>query len=255
MSRLLRPAIGIIALMLTFAVLPGSASADPAYRVLVFSRTAGYRHDSIPAGITAIRELGTANGFSVTAIENPALFTRRSLARYAAVVFLNTTGDVLDARQQSAFEAYIGAGGGFVGIHSAADTEYDWPFYGELVGAYFASHPAIQRATVKVADRAHAATAHLGPTWQRRDEWYNYRTNARSNAHVLATLDESTYRGGSMGADHPTAWCKEFRGGRAFYTGGGHTAESYAEPDFRAHLLGAIRYAAGVVQADCRPAA
>ncbi len=138
-------------------------------------------------------------------------------------------------------------------MHAAADTEYDWPFYGGLAGAYFDSHPAIQPATVRVEDRAHPATAHLDGAWNRTDEWYNYRTNPRERAHVLATLDESTYSGGNMNGDHPLSWCQEYRGGRAFYTGAGHTKESYAEPAFRTHLLGGIRYATGAAQADCRP--
>jgi type 1 glutamine amidotransferase len=229
------------------------AVADDPYDVLVFSRTAGFRHDSIAAGTQAIRELGAANGFSVTATEDPAVFTAAGLAAYEAVVFLNTTGDVLDNTRQAAFESYIRGGGGYVGVHAAADTEYDWPFYGQLVGAWFASHPAIQPAAVVVGDRAHAATAHLPQRWTRTDEWYNYRTNPRSTAHVLATLDESSYSGGGMGADHPHVWCKTLDAGRSFYTGGGHTIESYADPAFRAHLLGGIRYAAGATNADCRP--
>ncbi|MGA5301635.1 ThuA domain-containing protein [Nucisporomicrobium flavum] len=232
---------------------PAAAAADDPYDVLVFSRTAGFRHDSIPAGTTAIRELGAANGFSVTATEDPAVFTTAGLAPYEAVVFLNTTGDVLNAAQQTAFEGYVRGGGGYVGVHAAADTEYDWPFYGNLVGAWFASHPAIQAADVVVEDRAHAATAHLPQRWHRTDEWYNYRTNARSTAHVLASLDEGSYSGGGMGADHPHAWCKTLDGGRSFYTGGGHTIESYSDPAFRAHLLGGIRYAARQANADCRP--
>ncbi|MEV1047570.1 ThuA domain-containing protein [Streptomyces sp. NPDC049916] len=230
-----------------------SAAADPAYDVLVFSKTAGFRHDSIPAGITALRQLGAANNFTVTATEDATAFTSTNLAGYEAVVFLSTTGDVLNAAQQTAFEGYIEAGGGYVGIHAAADTEYDWTWYGGLAGALFKSHPHIQPATVKVEDRAHDATAHLGPTWQRTDEWYDYRTNPRTSAHVLASLDESTYSGGTMGGDHPIAWCKDYRGGRAFYTGGGHTAESYAETAFRRHLLGGIRWAAEMTEADCRP--
>ncbi|MEV8508683.1 ThuA domain-containing protein [Actinoplanes sp. NPDC051475] len=241
-------------LLAALLLIPAPAAvADDPYDVLVFSRTAGFRHDSIPAGTQAIRDLGAQNGFSVTATEDPAVFTTAGLAGYEAVVFLNTTGDVLDAAQQTAFESYIRGGGGYVGVHAAADTEYDWPFYGELVGAWFASHPAIQPATVVVEDRAHAATAHLPQRWNRTDEWYNYRTNARSTAHVLASLDESTYSGGGMGADHPHAWCKTLSAGRSFYTGGGHTQESYADPAFRAHLLGGIRYAAGQTNADCRP--
>ena len=230
-----------------------SQAADTPYDVLVFSKTAGFRHDAIPVGIQTIRELGTANSFTVTATEDANQFTTSNLSRFEAVIFLNTTGDVLNGTQQSAFESYIGAGGGYVGVHSAADTEYDWPFYGNLVGAYFASHPAIQQARVKVEDRAHPATAHLPQTWTRTDELYNFRTNPRASARVLATLDESSYSGGSMGADHPHVWCKTYSGGRSFYTGAGHTQASYADPAFRAHLLGGIRYAAGRAKADCRP--
>ncbi|MGY0065309.1 ThuA domain-containing protein [Streptomyces sp. QTS137] len=228
-------------------------AADPAYEILVFSRTAGFRHSSIDDGIAALRALGTTNNFTVDASEDPQVFTTGNLAQYEAVVFLSTTGDVLGDAQQTAFEQYIQEGGGYVGIHAAADTEYDWPFYEGLAGALFHSHPAIQSATVEVEDRAHDATAHLGTTWQRTDEWYNYRTNPRTTAHVLASLDESSYSGGNMSGDHPIAWCKDYQGGRAFYTGGGHTDESYADPAFRRHLLGGIRWAAGMTEADCRP--
>jgi cytochrome c len=170
------------------------------------------------------------------------------------VIFLSTTGNVLNTGQQNAFENYIQDGGGFVGIHAAADTEYDWGFYGNLVGAYFKSHPAIQQATVKVADRTHPATRHLPERWVRTDEWYDYRTNPRGDVHVLATLDETTYTGENMNtnADHPIAWCQPFEGGRSFYTGGGHTQESYGEPAFQQHLLGGIRWAAGDVDGECR---
>ena len=223
------------------------------HRVLVFSKTAGFRHDSIPEGVAAVRELGAAHGFAVDATEDADAFTSRNLGRYAAVVFLSTTGDVLDPAQQGAFERYIKRGGAYVGVHAAADTEYDWAFYGGLAGAYFQSHPAIQPATVDVEDRAHPATAGLGATWNRTDEWYNYRSNPRERAHVLASLDESSYSGGTMNGDHPIAWCQNYQGGRAFYTGGGHTKESFADHAFRQHLLGGIRWAIGEAQADCRP--
>ncbi|MFY1617100.1 ThuA domain-containing protein [Micromonospora sp. WMMD736] len=257
MRRLLRSVVGVGAAALaviacTTPATPASA-ADAPYDVLVFSKTAGFRHDAIPVGIQTIRDLGAANNFTVTATEDAAAFTTANLAQYEAVVFLNTTGDVLNATQQTAFESYIGSGRGYVGVHAAADTEYDWPFYGNLVGAWFASHPAIQQANIKVEDRGHAATGHLPQTWTRTDEWYNYRTNARSTAHVLATLDESSYSGGGMGADHPLSWCKSYGGGRSFYTGAGHTQASYAESNFRNHLLGGIRYASGRSKADCRP--
>ncbi|MFG6200646.1 ThuA domain-containing protein [Nonomuraea sp. JJY05] len=227
---------------------PGSSPADGG-DVLVFSRTTGFRHDSIAAGIQAIKNMG----FKATATEDSGAFTTANLTSYKAVVFLNTTGDVLNADQQAAFESYIKAGGGYVGVHAAADTEYDWPFYGELVGAWFSKHAAIQQAKIKVEDRANPATAHLDTAWTRTDEWYDYKSNPRSTAHVLATLDESSYSGGSMGADHPISWCKTYQGGRSFYTGLGHTAETYSEQAFLQHLKGGIAYAMGTAQADCRP--
>ncbi|MGI5149811.1 ThuA domain-containing protein [Plantactinospora sp. CA-294935] len=233
-------------------VTPAPAEAAPLTSVLVFSKTAGFRHSSIAPGIAAIRQLGTANGFTVTATEDAAAFSTGNLGQYQAVVFLNTTGDVLNAGQQSAFESYIAAGGGYVGVHAAADTEYDWPWYGGLAGAYFASHPATQQATIRVEDRGNVSTSHLGPTWTRTDEWYNYRTNPRSRVKVLASLDESSYSGGSMG-DHPITWCQNYGGGRAWYTGLGHTDESYSDPFFARMLLGGIRIAAGAAPADCRP--
>ncbi|MBQ1048836.1 ThuA domain-containing protein [Micromonospora sp. C51] len=228
-------------------------AAAETFSVLVFSKTAGFRHASIPTGIAAIQELGVEHGFTVDTTEDGAAFTDANLAQYRAVIWLSTTGDVLTADQQAAFERYIQAGGGYAGIHAAADTEYSWSWYGELVGAYFNSHPANQQATVKVEDPAHPSTAHLPGRWSRFDEWYNYRTNPRGSVHVLATLDETSYNAGSgaMGHDHPIAWCQDYDGGRAWYTGGGHTDESYAEPEFRTHLLGGIRTAAGIQGADC----
>jgi type 1 glutamine amidotransferase len=221
------------------------APTESVQRILVFTKTTAFRHDSIPAGLSAVRELGAAHGFAVDATEDAAAFTAGNLGRYAAVVFLNTSGTVFEAPHRAALEAYIGDGNGFVGVHGAADTEYDWPFYGELVGAWFLQHPAIQPARVVVEDRSHAATVHLGPEWHRTDEWYSFRTNPRSAVRVLASLDEASYQGGGMG-DHPITWCREVGGGRAFYTALGHTVESYADDGFRALLVGGIRWAAGL---------
>ncbi|MFF8572481.1 ThuA domain-containing protein [Streptomyces sp. NPDC015408] len=258
LTRRLRRGAAIVATAVACALAaPAPATqADPLRRaadfdVLVFSKTAGFRHDAIPAGIDALRELGGQGGFTVTATEDAAAFTPSGLSGYEAVVFLNTTGDVLNDSQQAAFETYVDSGGGFVGVHAAADTEYDWPYYGRLVGAYFDSHPAIQQATLVTEDRTHPATAHLGATWTRTDEWYNYRANPRPGVHVLQTLDETTYSGGNMGADHPVSWCHSQGAGRSFYTGLGHTAQSYGDPAFRSLLLGAVRYAAGQAPADC----
>jgi type 1 glutamine amidotransferase/PKD repeat protein len=246
-----RLAVALVVIGSLAVPVSAAAAKKPSFNVLVFSKTAAFRHDSIPAGIQAITQLGTQNGFAVTATEDATRFNDRELVKYAAVIFLSTTGDVLNAEQQAAFERYIRAGRGFVGIHAASDTEYEWPFYGELVGGYFSSHPAIQRATVKVADRVHPSTSMLPDRWNRTDEWYDFRTNPRGKVHVLATLDGTTYDGDTMGSDHPTAWCQDYVGGRSWYTGGGHTQESYAEPLFRAHILGGIRWAAGAMPGDC----
>ncbi|GAA2360564.1 ThuA domain-containing protein [Dactylosporangium salmoneum] len=232
--------------------MPRAAAATP-FDVLVFSKTAGFRHDSIPAGIAAIQALGAANGFTVDTTEDAAAFTDANLAKYEAVVWLSTTGDVLDADQQAAFQRYIEHGGGYAGVHAASDTEYDWPWYGELMGAWFTSHPAQQQVTVKVEDPAHPSTKDLPAKWSRFDELYNFRTNPRGKVHVLASLDETTYQPGSgaMGADHPIAWCHDYDGGRSWYSGLGHTQESFSDPQFLGHLLGGIESAAGVVKADC----
>jgi type 1 glutamine amidotransferase len=221
-----------------------------ANRVLVFSKTAGFRHSSISNGIAAIQQMAATNNFEVTATEDAAQFSDAGLAPFQVVVFLNTTGDVLDTDQEAAFQRFIEAGNGFVGIHSATDTEHGWPWYGGLVGAYFTDHPAIQGATALIEDPSHPSTVALPSAWLRTDEWYNFNLNPRTNdpsIRVLATLDESTYTGGNMGADHPIAWYHEYDGGRAWYTAGGHTTSSFDEPLFRAHLLGGIRYAAGAI--------
>jgi cytochrome c len=215
-------------------------------RILVFTKTTGFRHESIPAAIEAVRELGAASGLAVDTTEDSNAFSESNLARYEAVVFLMTTGDVLEGSQERAFERFIRSGGGFAGVHSAADTEYGWGWYGGLVGAYFKSHPQVQRASIRVEDARHPSTAGLPRSWTRTDEWYNFARNPRPSVNVLTTLDETSYSPGpgAMGADHPTAWWHPYRGGRAWYTAGGHTAGSYSDPLFRRHLLGGIRYAA-----------
>jgi glucose/arabinose dehydrogenase/type 1 glutamine amidotransferase len=240
---MLRRALLCVALVLAGLTIPVSPAFAADFTVLVFSKTAGFRHDSIPVGITAIQQLGAQNNFTVEATEDANAFTDANLARFQAVIWLSTTGDVLNATQQAAFERYIRAGGGYAGVHAAADTEYDWPWYGNLVGAYFLQHPAIQQATVRIEDTSHPSTAGLPANWVRTDEWYSYRTNPRANVHVLANLNEATYTGGGMG-DHPIAWCRAYDGGRTWYSGLGHTQESYGEANFRTHLLGGIRYAA-----------
>jgi cytochrome c len=218
--------------------------------VLVFSRTGGFRHDSIPAGLTALTELAEQHGFGLAATEDKAQFTDENLARFAAVVFLSTTGEVLDAPHEAAFERYIAAGHGYVGIHAASDCEYTWPFYGALVGAYLAGHSLVVPASVKPESVTHASLTGLPSPWLRTDEWYGFRSNPRSQVTVLLTVDETSYEPGQglMGADHPVAWYHSYQGGRAFYTALGHTAETFREPEFLVHLLGGVQWAAGIVQ-------
>lgn len=227
------------------ALITGCSKTRPGKpRVLVFTKTAGFRHASIPAGIKAIQKLGQENGFDVDTTENASRFTEDSLQQYAAVIFLNTTGDVLNNFQEADFERYIQAGGGFVGIHAATDTEYDWGWYGRLVGAYFDNHPpGVHKATLTVKDKNFAATKGLPDKWEHTDEWYNFK-NVNKNTHVLITVDEKTYQGGTMG-DHPISWYHEYDGGRAFYTELGHTDESYTEANYLKHILGGIQYAIG----------
>jgi type 1 glutamine amidotransferase len=239
----------------TAADAPGAGSDAPAaddgapsgpFRVLLFSKTAAYRHASIPTAIAALMDLQATGGYQAETTEDAAQFVADNLARFQVVVFLMTTGDVLDDTQQAAFEAWMSAGGSYMGVHSAADTEYDWPFYGQLVGAYFSRHPDIQKATVRIEATTHPTTVGLPDPWSRTDEWYDFRTNPRPNVTVLATLDESTYTGGMMGADHPIVWAHDTAGGgRAFYTAMGHTPESYGEAPFRQHLVAALRWVAG----------
>ncbi|WP_405292259.1 ThuA domain-containing protein [Algibacter sp. Ld11] len=215
-------------------------------KVLVFSKTSGYKHKSIPDGMAAIQKLGLENGFEVDTTKNADLFTEENLKKYSAVVFLSTTGNVLNNKQEAAFERYIQAGGGYVGIHAATDTEYDWGWYTKLSGAQFLSHPkGTPEADFIVKDKDFIANKHLADTvWHRTDELYNYK-NLNADVNVILTLDESTYEGGQNGDYHPIAWYHEYDGGRAFYTGGGHTKESYAETDFIKHILGGIQYAIG----------
>jgi len=218
--------------------------------VLVFSKTEQFRHESIEAGVEAIYELGNEHNFSVEATEDASIFNEASLQQFNVVVFLNTTGDVLNETQQIELNRFIQAGGGYVGIHAAADTEYDWPWYGELVGGWFKSHPLdpnVREATIEVVDPDHESAKGLPTTWNREDEWYDYRSIHPEVTPILL-IDESSYKRGDedpAGAPRPIAWYREFDGGRMFYSGFGHTPESYADPLVLDHLWGGIKYASG----------
>lgn len=240
------------------------------FKALIYSRTAGFRHASIEAGIAAIEQLGAENDFSVDATEDPNQFEFANLINYELVIFLNTTLDVLNTAQEAAFESYIRAGGNFVGIHSAADTEHDWPFYGELVGAYFLTHPvANQPGTVIIEDSEHPSVDHLPEPWAiPLEEFYTFDRSPRAEVRVLARMDESSYNqqpniscdprapdfpngfDGSMG-DHPMVWCHDKFAGRAWYTAFGHEIYLYQQADFLALLRDGILTATRRVAAQC----
>ncbi|EDM35542.1 transcriptional regulator, Crp/Fnr family protein [Pedobacter sp. BAL39] len=213
-------------------------------RLLIFTKTSGFHHSSIPAGVAAIIKLGKENNFLVDTTSDASKITESNLKQYSALVFLNTTGDLLNHYQEADLERYMQAGGNFVGVHAAADAEYDWLWYGRLVGAYFESHPDQQQAKLQLKDKNHPATTFLPDTWTRKDEWYNYKLIS-PDLHILINLDENSYKGGTNGSNHPISWYHQFENGRSFYTGLGHTDESYKEPEFIKHLLGGITYAIG----------
>ncbi|CAN5615079.1 hypothetical protein BH10BAC2_BH10BAC2_06260 [soil metagenome] len=243
------PLFALAAIAIIYASCGNKRSGNP--RVLVFSKTAGFRHSSIPNGQAAIMKLGQENGFDVDTTENADVFNEDSLKKYAAVIFLSTTGNVLDYKQEAAFERYIQAGGGYMGIHAASDCEYDWGWYGRMVGAYFISHPGIndtfpnvQEGVFTVVDPSHGATKDLPKEWKRTDEFYNFKKISK-DIKVLLTLDEKSYHGGINGDNHPMAWYHDYDGGRAFYTNLGHTQESFSEELYLKHILGGIEYAMG----------
>ncbi|MEU3548942.1 ThuA domain-containing protein [Streptomyces longwoodensis] len=210
-------------------------------RLLVYTRTTDYRHDSIPDAVAALR---TFDGVEVDHTEDPSAL-EAGLDACAAVVFLSTSGDVLTPAGRDRLAAYVEDGGAFVGVHAAACTEEDWPYYGELLGARFARHPEYQPGRAVVEDRDHPATRNLPPVWEFTDEWYDFRTNPRARVRVLLRADEASYDGGGMGEDHPLAWTREQGAGRVFYTALGHAAEAYRDPAFLAHLRGGLDWAVG----------
>jgi uncharacterized protein len=238
------PLLLTLVALFSFCISPVLAKPKP--KVLVFSKTAGYHHQSIANGIVAIQKLGAENNFEVDTTIDAEKFTYENLKQYKAVIFLSTTGDVLNDEQEKAFKKYIESGGGFMGIHAATDCEYNWPWYGNLVGAYFGGHPAQQVAKLNIVDQKNISTKHLPNPWIRKDEWYSFKWMAKG-LHVLITIDEKSYDLGThppMGY-HPMAWYHEYDGGRAFYTELGHVEESFSDPLYLRHILGGIEYAMG----------
>ncbi|WP_199546045.1 ThuA domain-containing protein [Streptomyces sp. N35] len=259
--RLLRPLTtlaALFALVLGLVVsMPEQARAAAPFRVLVFSKITNFDHESRAAGVEAVKKLGTENGFEVEATEDAAAFTDENLARFQAIVFNNTnstpeSGDLLDAGQRAAFQKYIRAGGGYVGLHAASASERDWDWYEGLVGAIFDKHPAVQTGRIKVLDQAHPSTKGLPQLWERTEEWYNWRTNPTGKVHTLAQIKvRDGIDGLDEGVDHPYSWCQNYDGGRSWFTAGGHASSAFQEEYFLKHLLGGIQWAAGDKPGDC----
>jgi len=250
MQRSARPKLGILALCLVVFTIVSSFTrhawperfARPA--VLIFCKTNGYHHASITTGIAAITKLGQENGFAVDTTADSTWFRDKILRKYKALIFLSPTGTVFGAQEEKALQNYIHKGGGFVGIHAAADCEYNWQWYGDLVGGYFKSHPKQQEAKFIIVDKDNPATQGLPDPWTHFDELYNYKYYA-PDIKVLIKVDESSYTGGANGDNHPMAWYHDFEGGRSFYTALGHTDASWSDPLFLHHLLAGIQYAMG----------
>jgi uncharacterized protein len=213
-------------------------------RLLIFSKTNGFRHESIAAGIDAIKKLGRENHFIADATEDSTFFTDANLHQYKAVVFLSTTGTVLGTNEEKALRNFIHNGGGFAGIHAASDCEYNWPWYTKLIGGNFESHPIPQKAKLMIVNKRHLSTINLPDVWERTDEWYNFK-NLNPDVTVLIKIDESSYSGGKNGDNHPMAWYHAYDGGRVFYTELGHTKEAFSESLYLQHILGGIEYAMG----------
>lgn len=229
----------------TSAVGTTSSTVSARFGVLVFHRTEGFRHASIAAGIEAVRQIGQEHHFEVVASQDPAIFSEPELAGFDVVVFLSTSGDILDAAEETTLRGFVESGGGFVGVHAAADTEYEWAWYGELVGAYFAGHPEPQEATLHVVDPAHPIVEGMPATFDRFDEWYDFGSLPGADVELLVTIDEASYQGGTMGDPHPISWAHDNLGGRSFYTAMGHTEESFTDPLFLTHLANGILWVAG----------
>jgi len=232
------------------AVCTAFAQTDEAFDVLVFSKTNGYRHASIEAGAASIKALGEKHNFTVDHTEDSTRFSDSGLAKYEAIIFLSTTGNVLGEAEEAAFERFIRSGKGYVGIHAAADTEYDWPFYREVVGRQFVQHPEHQKGTIYTIEQDFPGMEGFGDSISLFEEWYEYTVAYDTDLKYLMRLDTTSismagWKGQSkMGVFHPLAWFHEPAGGRAFYTGIGHMDETFVLPAFQQHLSAAIRWAA-----------
>lgn len=240
-------------LLIGLAFLSSPIYCQRQFKALLFTKTEGFLHESINEGVDAIKKMAERNFFAVDWHEDPSKFSDKNLEQYQVVIFLNTTGNILNEEQQKAMEKFVQAGKGFVGVHSASDTEYDWEWYTKLVGRMFKIHPVIQTATLKLNDPKFPGMERVPATWQWTDEWYEYGEEKISGLKTLLTVDEKTFDpnvkwgekvGKGMGDFHPIAWYHDYDGGRSFYTGLGHMPLVFSDPVFLEHLYGGIYWAA-----------
>ncbi len=226
-------------------VISSSVALAP-LNVLLFTKTTGWKHGSIGAGVQMVKDLALKYGFTVNHTENAGVFTEESVADVDVVYFLNTTQDILNAEQEAVFEQFITNGGGFVGNHAAADTEYDWSFYKEVIGVNFKSHPpGSQHATVHHLGNAHPATDHMVNSFEIDEECYNFRGVPNASFTQLLEFDESTYdAGGDAMGYHPMTWYRDLDPGRAFYTAFGHFDSMYGNEFFQKMILNALFWSA-----------
>jgi len=241
-----------IVFILTISLFASNVFAQQ-FKILLFSKTDGFHHESINEGVTAIKQLANRHTFSVDWQENASIFTDKGLEKYQAVIFLNTTGNILNEEQQAAFEKFIKAGKGFVGIHSASDTEYDWAWYTKMVGMMFKIHPQQQTAYLKVEDSNFPGMERFPKKLLWTDEWYEFGAKKADDLKILISVDEKSYNpyakwgdneGKGMGTSHPVSWYHNYDGGRSFYTALGHIPAIYTDQTFLDHIYGGIYWAA-----------
>jgi uncharacterized protein len=229
------------------------AAQQKQFKALLVTTTRGWHHESLHNGVLAIKELGVKNYFDVVLFEDPKGFTDKFLEQFKVVILLNTTADIFDSAQQKVMERFIQAGKGFVGIHSASDTEYDWDWYNKLVGRMFYIHPVIQTARLNIIDEKFPGLQGFANNKLWTDEWYEFGPEKISGLNYILAVDESTYepkvqwgekKGTGMGKLHPVAWYHNYDGGRSFYTALGHLPSIYNDPAFLNHLYAGIFWAA-----------
>jgi len=248
-----RLSIGLLCVALSAGILAVPAAAASKGRILVYSGSTGYRHESIPAAVEALKAIGAKAGYTVDASEDPEVFSAENLKQYKILVLISNSTDPkkpesewFTGSRRDALQGFLKDGKGVIGLHAAADSHYNWPWYGQMIGGYFERHPkGTPKGTLTVVDAKHPATAKLPKTIERNDEWYYYK-DFNPTMRVLVTIDPASIGDGETDVNpNPLVWCHDFGGGRVFYSALGHTPESYSEPYMVNLLAGALAYAAG----------